>query len=407
MPGILQDKDILLGVSGGIAAYKAADLARRLVAAGARVQVVMTAAAREFITPLTFTALTGREAKGALFGPGAHPLEHVSLGQECHAVVLAPATANLIGKIAAGLGDDLLTTILLAATAPVLVCPAMNVKMWDNPVVQRNLEDLTRRGYAVLPPAVGEMACGAQGAGRLPEPADIVEALAALLTPKDLTGLTLLVSAGPTHEDLDPVRFLTNRSTGKMGYALARMAQRRGARVVLVSGPSALPAPVGVERLMVRTALEMQRVLVERFAAADAVVMAAAVSDYRPAAFAATKIKRGSEEMLLTLQHNPDLIADLGRRKHKQVLVGFAAETDDLIAHAQQKLEKKHLDLIVANDVSRPGSGFAVDTNEVTLLFADGRTQVCPLLPKEEVADRVLDHLAALVRRVREEGRHG
>ncbi len=407
MATILQDKDLLLGVCGGIAAYKAAELARRLVGAGARLQVVMTAAAREFVTPLTFAALTGRPVKTSLFGPEAAPLEHVALGQDCQAVVLAPATANLIGKLAAGIGDDLLTTVLLAATAPVLICPAMNVSMWENPLVQQNVATLCRAGYHLLPPAVGEMACGAQGPGRLPEPEDILEALAALLTPKDLSGLTLLVSAGPTHEDLDPVRFLTNRSTGKMGYALARVACRRGAEVCLVSGPSILPAPPGVERLMVRTALEMQRVLVERFPGADAVLMAAAVSDYRPVSFAGQKLKRAGEEIIVKLTHNPDILAALGQQKNRQVLVGFAAETDELIAHARKKLVNKRLDLIVANDVTRPGSGFAVDTNEVTLLFADGRSQVYPLLPKDEVADRVLDHVADLMRRRRQEAPHG
>lgn len=397
MLAILQAKKIILGVTGGIAAYKAVELLRLLIKAEARVQVVMTRSAQEFVAPLTFQALSGVPVRTALFGVDAAPLEHISLGQDVDALVIAPATANIIGKIAAGLGDDLLTTVVLAATRPILVCPAMNVKMYENPVVQENLERLRLRGFHLMPPDSGEMACGAYGSGRLPEPADIVEALATLLTPKDLQGRRILVSAGPTHEDLDPVRFLTNRSTGKMGYALAQMARRRGADVCLVSGPSSLAAPLGVERLMVRSALEMQQVLLERFPETDALLMAAAVSDYRPASFAGQKIKRGGDEMIVRLTHNPDILQSLSSLKTRQVMVGFAAETEDIYTHARQKLERKHLDLIVANDVKALNSGFAVDTNQVTIIHRSGQVEPLPLLSKAGVADRVLDRLVALL----------
>ncbi len=398
MTASLQGKKILLGVTGGIAAYKAVEVLRLLVTAGAQVQVVMTAAAQQFVTPLTFQALSGETVRTDLFGPGTEPLEHISLGQAVDAIVIAPATANCLAKLAAGIGDDLLTTVILAASRPILVCPAMNVKMYENPVVQENLGKLRQRGFHILEPAAGEMACGAYGSGRLPEPPDIVAAIACLVTPPDLGGRRILVSAGPTHEDLDPVRFLTNRSTGKMGYAVAAVARRRGAEVTLVSGPTALPAPWGVSRYLVRTALEMQAALESLFSQCDVLIMSAAVSDYRPAGLAEQKIKRGEEEMLVKLTHNPDIVAGLGaRRQQQQVLVGFAAETQDLLEHATTKLQRKNLDLIVANDVSAPDAGFAVDTNRVTILDRQGGVEVLPLLSKEEVADRILDRVAALL----------
>jgi phosphopantothenoylcysteine decarboxylase/phosphopantothenate--cysteine ligase len=399
---IFTGKRILLGVSGGIAAYKAAELARRLVGAGAKVKVVMTHASREFVGPLTFEALTGEPVGLALFGPESAPLEHVALGQETDAIVLAPATANLLGKLAAGIGDDLLTTVMLAATRPVLLCPAMNDKMWQNPVVQENLQRLKGRGYEVLTPGSGELACGAVGLGRLPEPETIVEALARLVSPQDLAGYKVLVTAGPTQEDFDPVRFLTNRSSGKQGYALARAAWRRGAEVFLVSGPTALPAPCGVERLMVRSAREMEAAVTERFAGVDAVLMAAAVGDYRPGQVEVKKMKRGQAEVQYHLVQNPDILKGLGRLKTRQVLVGFAAETHDLEAEARRKLQEKNLDLIVANDVNRPDSGFQVDTNEVTLIAREGKAEALPLLSKEEVAERLLNRVAALLAARRE-----
>jgi phosphopantothenoylcysteine decarboxylase/phosphopantothenate--cysteine ligase len=390
-------KRILLGVTGGIAAYKAADLVRRLVSLGAQVRVVMTRAAQEFVGPLTFQALTGQGVSTGLFGPRAEPLEHLSLGQDLDAIVVAPATANLLGKMAGGIGDDLLTTILLAATRPVLLCPAMNVEMWANPVVQENLARLKARGVQVIEPGAGELACGAVGPGRLPEPEVIVEALAGLVSRRDLTGRRVLVTAGPTHEDLDPVRFLTNRSTGKQGYAVARVAWRRGAQVCLVSGPSSLSAPHGVELVPVRTAAEMLDAVRSRFPEADALLMAAAVSDYRPSRLQAEKIKRGSREEQLSLTPNPDILKELSPLKTRQVVVGFAAETQDLMAEARRKLVYKNLDLIVANEVGKPDSGFAVDTNEVTIFAREAVPVRLPLMSKEEVAERILDRVAELL----------
>ncbi len=404
---IYTGKRILLGVTGGIAAYKAAELARRLICAGAKVKVVMTAAAREFVASLTFQALTGEKVATAMFGPEAEPLEHVSLGQEVDAIVVAPATANLIGKLAAGIGDDLLTTILLAATRPVLLCPAMNVEMWRNPVVQENLARLKARGLQVMDPAAGELACGAVGLGRLPEPEVIIEAAARLLSRQDFAGRRVLVTAGPTHEDCDPVRFLTNRSSGKMGYALARVAWRRGAEVGLVSGPSALSAPYGVERLWVRSAQDMLAAVQERFPAADALLMAAAVGDYRPVNCELKKIKRGRGEAQFQLIQNPDILREISQIKQRQVVVGFAAETHDLEAEARRKLKDKNLDFIVANDVTRKDAGFAVDTNQVTILSQKGEPERLPLLSKEEVAELILDRVAKLLTARGREGRGG
>jgi phosphopantothenoylcysteine decarboxylase/phosphopantothenate--cysteine ligase len=390
-------KRILLGVTGGIAAYKAAELARRLTAAGARVKVVMTRAAQEFISPLTFAALTRERVATALFGAGSEPLEHVALGQEVDAIVVAPATANLLGKMAAGIGDDLLTTILLAATRPVLLCPAMNVEMWAHPAVQENLTRLKARGVLVMEPGAGELACGAVGPARLPEPEVIVEALARLVSRQDLAARRVLVTAGPTHEDLDPVRFLTNRSSGKQGYAVARVAWRRGAEVCLVSGPSVLPAPYGVELVTVRSAGEMLDAVKSRFPQADALLMAAAVGDYRPSRPEAQKIKRGSREMQVSLTPNPDILKELSPLKTGQIVVGFAAETEDLMAEARRKLVYKNLDLIVANEVGKPDSGFAVDTNEVTIFAREAVPVRLPLMSKEEVAERILNRVAELL----------
>ncbi len=390
-----KDKRILLGVTGGIAAYKAAELARRLAAAGAQVKVVMTKSAQEFITPLTFGALTGQPVSGSLWGDKVNPLEHIFLGQQVDAIVVAPATANFLGKLAGGIGDDLLTTIMLAATRPALICPAMNCDMWANPVVQENVARLAARGLEIMPPAAGDLACGAAGYGRLPEPETIFEALARLVSRQDLAGRQILVTAGPTHEDLDPVRFITNRSTGKMGYALARMAWRRGASVTLVSGPSALTEPYGVEVVQVRSATEMLKEVRERFPGCEALLMAAAVSDYRVESLAEQKIKRGNRShQQLQLVQNPDIIKELAGLKKNQVMVGFAAETENLVAEAERKLKEKNLDLVVANDVNQPDSGFAVDTNEVTLVSPDEPPLKLPLLTKEEVADRILDWVA-------------
>jgi phosphopantothenoylcysteine decarboxylase / phosphopantothenate---cysteine ligase len=400
---VFTGKRILLGVTGGIAAYKAAEVARRLMGAGARVKVVMTRAAQEFVGPLTFAALTGEAVGTGLWGVGSEPLEHVALGQEVDAILVAPATANFIGKVAGGIGDDLLTTIMLAATRPVLVCPAMNAEMWANPVVQGNLARLKGRGLMVMKPESGSLACGAVGLGRLPEPDPIVEALGRLVSFQDLAGRRLLVTAGPTHEDFDPVRFLTNRSSGKQGYALARVAWRRGAAVTLVSGPTSLPAPYGVDCVPVRSARDMQAAVKECFPEADALIMAAAVSDYRPTQVEMRKIKRAQAEMQFHLTQNPDILKQVAPLKSRQIVVGFAAETHDLEAEARRKMREKHLDLIVANDVNRPDSGFQVDTNEVTLIPRVGDPVSLPLLTKDEVAARILDQVVALLH-TRDEG---
>jgi phosphopantothenoylcysteine decarboxylase/phosphopantothenate--cysteine ligase len=398
-------KRILLGISGGIAVYKVPEVVRRLVACGAQVKVVMTRAALEFMTPVTFQALSGEKVGTALFGPESDPLEHVSLGQQVDAIILAPATANLIGKMAAGLGDDLLTTIMLAASKPTLICPAMNVEMWGNRVVRENLTRLRARGFQVMEPVSGPLACGAEGMGRLPEPELIVEAGARLVSRQDLAGRRVLVTAGPTTEDLDPVRFLSNRSSGKMGYALARVAWRRGAKVVLVSGPSALPCPYGVERVMVRSALDMHQAVAAHFPDAEALLMAAAVSDYRPGVSQALKIKRGAEELNLPLALNPDILKEMSLQKTGQVVVGFAAETHDLETEALRKMQEKKLDMIVANDVNKPGSGFQVDTNEVTIIDRDGWLVRLPLITKEEVSERVLDRVVEYLAARDREGR--
>jgi phosphopantothenoylcysteine decarboxylase/phosphopantothenate--cysteine ligase len=393
-----KDKRILLGVTGGIAAYKAAEVARRLLGLGARVKVVMTAAAQEFIGPLTFVALTREKVGTAMFGPESEPGQHISLAQEVDAIVVAPATANFLGKVAAGIGDDLLTTIMLAATRPVLMCPAMNDQMWANPVVQENLARIKGRGLMVMEPAAGPLACGAVGLGRLPEPDLIVEAAARLLSPPDLAGRRILVTAGPTHEDFDPVRFLTNRSSGKQGYALAKVAWRRGAEVTLVSGPTSLSAPYGVNRLMVHSARDMLAAVAERFPKADVLLMAAAVSDYRPTQAEIRKIKRAQESMQFHLTQNPDILKQLASLKNRQIVVGFAAETHDIEAEARRKMREKHLDLIVANDVNRPDSGFQADTNEVTVIPREGEAQPLPLLSKEQVAVRILDQVVELLK---------
>jgi|YelNatPaOPRAMG01_1025707.scaffolds.fasta_scaffold03468_21 phosphopantothenoylcysteine decarboxylase/phosphopantothenate--cysteine ligase len=391
---VFKDKRILLGVSGGIAAYKAAEVARRLAAAEAQVKVVMTRSAQQFVAPLTFSALTGQSVSDSLWGAKVNPLEHIFLGQQVDAIVVAPATANLIGKLANGLGDDLLSTILLAATRPVLVCPAMNCEMWANPVVQENIAKIADRGLAVMPPTTGDLACGATGAGRLPDPEIILEALARLVSRQDLAGRRVLVTAGPTHEDLDPVRFLTNRSTGKMGYALARVAWRRGAAVTLVSGPTTLPDPYGVEVVRVRSAQGMLKEVKRRFPAVEALIMAAAVSDYRAETLAEKKMKRGAESQQIRLVQNADILKEVAPLKTHQLAVGFAAETGNLVAEAERKLKEKHLDMIVANDVNQPDSGFAVDTNEVTLVSCEAPPLKLPLLTKEEVAEHILDWMA-------------
>ena len=393
----LQDKVIVLGVSGGIAAYKSAEIVRLLVKAEATVRVVMTKNAQEFITPLTLQTLSGNAVATDTFDlTQESEIGHVRLADTADLVLIAPATANLLAKLAHGVADDLLTTVLLVTRAPVVVAPAMNVHMYAHPATQANLKTLRERGYAVVDPAEGDLACGYQGQGRLAEPAHVVEAAAAALTDKDLAGEYVIVTAGPNCEPIDPVRFIGNRSTGKMGFALARVALQRGADVTLVSGPTALAAPRGVEFCAVRTAVEMQRAVEQHYDRATMVVSAAAIADYRPAQVAAQKIKKGDGALSIALERNPDVLAGLGRNKGSRLLVGFATETEDVVQNAERKLRAKNLDLIVANDVTQAGAGFAGDTNIVTLLDRTGGRAVLPLLSKDEVAHRVYDRLLAL-----------
>ncbi|MEM5788305.1 MAG: bifunctional phosphopantothenoylcysteine decarboxylase/phosphopantothenate--cysteine ligase CoaBC [Syntrophobacteraceae bacterium] len=396
---MLKEKSILLGVSGGIAAYKSAELVRQLVKEEASVRVVMTANAMQFVTPLTFQALSGNPVGTDLFSLESESrIGHIHQARIADLAVLAPATANLIAKMAAGIADDYLTTILLATTSPVLVCPAMNVKMWEHPATQRNLKTLGELGYHVLDPACGSLACKEEGMGRLAELSDILETARKILTPQTLSGKTVLVSAGPTWEPFDPVRFISNPSSGKMGFALALIAARRGARVHLVSGPSPLRTPPGVERTSVTTAVEMRDAVSALAPGMDAIVMASAVSDFRPPEPAPNKVKKHYAGQVITLEPNPDILAELGqRRRNSQVLVGFAAETEDMIDNAREKLVRKNIDLIVANDLTKKGSGFGTDTNEVAILGRNGDVTNLPPLTKENVAAEVWSRVESIL----------
>jgi phosphopantothenoylcysteine decarboxylase/phosphopantothenate--cysteine ligase len=394
---MLKGKKIILGVTGGIAAYKAAELVRELVRSGAEVFVVMTRSAQAFITPLTFQTLSGHKVTTELFSLiEESEIGHISLADRAELLVIAPATANIIGKLAGGIADDMLTTIVMATKAPVLLAPAMNVHMWENPICRENIQSLRSRGFHFIDPEAGELACGYEGKGRLAEIPAIVEEIRSILSPQDLTGETLLVTAGPTEEPIDPVRFLSNRSSGRMGFAIARAARLRGARVILVSGPSALPAPSGVKSIPIRTAVEMREAVLENMPLVSVLVMAAAVSDYRPKTASSEKIKKDQAELTLSLELNPDILREAGQRKEKRLLIGFAAETESLLANARKKLAEKNLDLIVANDVGRPGAGFAVDTNIVKLIDRSGKIEELPLMSKEDLADRLLDRILLL-----------
>ena len=386
-------KNVVLGVSGGIACYKAAELVRLLVRAGIDVHVVMTRGAMEFITPLTFQTLSGHPVAADLFNlTQESEIGHINLADQADLFVIAPATANLIGKIATGMADDLLTTAVMATKAQVLIAPSMNVNMFQNPVLQENIGKLKRLGYELMEPAEGYLACGYEGKGRLPEPADIVKEIQRLLRTKDLVGERLLVTAGPSRESLDPVRYISNRSSGKMGYSLARAGARRGAEVTLISGPASLAPPTGVHLISVVTAKEMHQAVLKEYPVATAVIMAAAVTDYRPEKVVAQKIKRGDTPLQLNLKPNVDILKELGAKKNGKILVGFAAETEDLVVNAGKKLRSKNLDLIVANDITKEGSGFDADTNVATLLDSQGGTHPLPLMTKDDLADRILDH---------------
>jgi phosphopantothenoylcysteine decarboxylase/phosphopantothenate--cysteine ligase len=388
---------LVLGVTGGIACYKAVELVRLLAKDGFVVQVIMTRGAMEFVTPLTFQTLSGRPVASETFNlTQESEIGHISLADSANLFVIAPATANVIGKIAAGIADDLLTTVLMATKAPILVAPAMNIHMYENPIVQENVRKLRRLGYYFMEPAEGYLACGYEGKGRLPEPEKILEEVRRLLKKKDLVGEKLLITAGPNQEPLDPVRYLSNRSSGKMGYALARAAIRRGAEVALISGPTTLEPPAGARLIPVTTAAEMRHAVLNEFPRCTAVIMAAAVTDYRPAEFASKKMKRGPGPIELRLDPNPDILKEIGAKKNGKILVGFAAETDELVANAKKKLKDKNLDMIVANDVTGAGAGFDVDTNVATILDRGGGVRALPLMSKDELAEQIFDYLLAL-----------
>jgi len=404
---------ITLGVTGGVAAYKAAELVRRLQQEGFSVQVVMTKSAREFVTPLTFAALSGQKVITDLFAESGgeanleSAIEHIAVAQRTDLLLVAPATADVIAKFARGIADDFLTTLHLASTAPVVLAPAMNVNMWNHPAMQENLEMLRARGVHVVQPDEGYLACGMTGPGRLAgQEAIVAAAKEALKLKHDLEGEMLLVTAGPTCEDLDPVRYITNRSSGKMGYAVAEAAARRGARVVLISGPTSLDAPASVERVCVRTALEMQEAVRQHFSGTTIAIFAAAVADYRPAEPFSQKMKRSKDPVTLKLEPNPDILASIAKEKGSRLIVGFAAETDHVAENARKKLTAKNADLIVANDVTVEGAGFDLDTNVVTLLARDGRDLPLPKLTKREVAERVLDEVVRLRSTLRVAAQH-
>lgn len=393
---LLKSKHIVLGVTGSIAAYKIASLASMLVKRQADVTVIMTPNATNFINPITFESLTGNKCLVDTFDRNFEfQVEHVSLAKQTDVVLVAPASANVIAKAAHGIADDMLTTTLLACTCPKLIAPAMNTRMYQNPVVQDNMRTLEHYGMEVIAPASGYLACGDTGEGKMPEPEALLEAIIRTLTPKDMTGKRVLVTAGPTQERLDPVRYISNHSTGKMGYAIASAAVRRGAKVTLVSGKTNLSYPAGVEAVPVESAADMAAAVKAAADEQDVIIMAAAVADYRPASVAEEKMKKKDGELSLALERTEDILAWLGaHRRPGLFLCGFSMETEDLLENSRQKLIKKNIDMIVANSLKQEGAGFGTDTNVVTLLTKE-ETLELPLLSKEEVADRLLDHILA------------
>jgi phosphopantothenoylcysteine decarboxylase / phosphopantothenate---cysteine ligase len=387
---------LILGVGGGIAAYKSAELARLLMQEGHQIQTVMTRAAEEFVRPLTFAALTNRKVLTDLFAI-ENAIEHISVGQENEMLAIAPATADLIAKMAHGLADDFLTTLYLAFTGPVIIAPAMNVNMWQHPATQANLETLRRRGHCIVEPDSGYLACGMTGPGRLAEPDAIAAAIRnALPRRQDLDGEHVLLTAGPTQEPLDPVRYITNRSSGKMGYALAEAAAARGAHVVLVSGPVHLSAPRGVELIHANTAVEMHDKVMEHLGPASIVIKAAAVADFHLSKVPDQKVKKTAARVSLELDPTPDILAELGRKKGDRLLIGFAAETQNLVQEARRKLESKNCDMVVGNLVGGAEGGFESDENEVTLVTRTGETILLARASKREIADRIFDQVLRL-----------
>ncbi len=399
---MIKNKNIILGITGGIAAYKSAVLTRELVKQGARVKVIMTRNATRFITPLTLQTLSGNPVYTDMFSlSGDWDIHHISLAQEADIIVIAPATYNMIGKIASGIADDLLSATVTATSAPVLICPAMNVNMYNNPVLRSNLDRLSSLGYVCMGAGRGELACKTEGEGRLPDPADIVEEVEAILTEKDLKGQRVRITAGPTREAIDPVRYISNHSSGKMGYALAVMAHRRGADVTLISGPAALPVPAGVRFVGVSSASEMRDAVMGHREESTVIISFAAVADYRPSAVSGSKIKKVDQTLNIALERTPDIISEVGREKGDRILVGFAMETEDLVRNALAKIQTKGMDLIVANELGVPGSGFQHDTNIVKIIDKSGRIEDLPLMDKKDVADRILDRVVEIIRTAR------
>lgn len=398
---MLKGKVIALGITGGIAAYKSAEIVSRLRKLGAEVHCVMTESATEFITPLTLRTLTGNPVTVKMFQePKIWNVEHIGLADAIDAYLVAPATANIIGKVANGIADDFLSTTIMATKAPVIFAPAMNVNMLENSLYQENVEKLLKHGYQFIEPAEGLLACGYTGKGKLEEPAKIVEQLVSLLcVERDLAGKKVIVTAGPTIERIDPVRYITNRSSGKMGYQIAEEAARRGAEVILVSGKTALSQPPGVTRINVESAREMFEKVKENYESSDIVIKSAAVADYRPKNTAELKIKKKEGDMQILLERNPDILAYLGEHKGDRILVGFAAETNDLKENAYKKVRNKNLDFIVANDILEEGSGFQGDTNKVNLYFADEHEINLPLMSKKQVASKILDEIVSLLKK--------
>lgn len=399
---MLQGKTIVIGVTGGIAAYKTVELVRFLIQEGASVHVVMTRNAQEFVTPLTFQTLSKNRVITDMFELSTEvDVKHISLARKADLILIAPATANIIGKYAHGIADDFLTTMLLATKAPVFIAPAMNPEMYHHPIVQSNIASLEKNGVRFIPPGIGDTACEEIGEGRLADLQVILQELKIFFAiKKDLAGQIILVTAGPTQEPLDPMRYITNPSSGKMGYALARAAGERGAQVILISGPTSLTPPPGIAFFSVKTAQEMYGIVLRELARASIVIKAAAVADFRPKSIKEQKIKKETAEkgeLVLSLEKTPDILADIGSRKGDKILVGFAAETEALLENARQKMVAKNLDLIVANDVMAVGAGFGSDNNKVNIIHRDGRIEELPLLPKEQIAHLILDRVVGIV----------
>ncbi|MCQ6274041.1 bifunctional phosphopantothenoylcysteine decarboxylase/phosphopantothenate--cysteine ligase CoaBC [Bacillus sp. V3B] len=398
---MLDGKNILLCVTGGIAVYKAAALTSKLTQAGAEVRVILSDSAAEFVTPLTFQALSRNDVYMNTFDEkDSKKIAHIDLADWADLVLVAPATANVIGKIAGGIADNMITTTLLAATAPVWIAPAMNVHMYEHPAVKRNLETLNQYGYTFIEPGEGYLACGYVGKGRLEEPEIIVAKITEYFSRSvgKWAGKTIIITAGPTRENIDPVRYMTNHSTGKMGYAIAAEAERAGAKVILISGPVSLTPPQGVHMVMVESAKEMYEAVFNHFADADIVIKSAAVADYRPKTYYDRKIKKQPGEQVIELERTKDILMELGQRKEKQILIGFAAETDHVEEYAKKKLISKNADMIVANNVQEAGAGFGTDTNIVTFYKKDDTAKKLPLLSKKEVACQILDEAFLLLK---------